>query len=295
MAGTMLTDYLQRTFGRKLYKIALTTGFTCPNRDGAKGTGGCIFCSSRGAGEFAQSAALPVSEQIERGKLLVAQKMRKEANPGYIAYFQAFTGTYGDIAVQRKLFYEAIRHPDVAVLSIATRPDCLPQEVLSLLAELNSMKPVWVELGLQTANPKTGELINRRFDNSDFTEAVKNLKKIGVTVIAHQILGLPGETHEDERQTLDFILSHPIDGIKFHLLHVLKNTRLAQMDYTPLSLEEYTDRVADLILRLPENVVVHRMTGDGEKATLLAPLWSMDKKRVIGTIQKKIRAGQKTG
>lgn len=289
MAGTMLSDYLKRAYGRKLYKIALSTGFSCPNRDGTKSTGGCIFCGGRGSGEFAQSASLPVSEQIRRGKELVAGKMRGEENPGYIAYFQAFTSTYGDVATQRRLFTQAISHPEVAVLSVATRPDCLPGEVLDLLGELNTVKPVWVELGLQTANEKTAALINRQYPNSDFTHGVTELKRRGLTVIVHQILGLPGETHEDEVRTLDFILSHPIDGMKFHLLHVLQGTRLAQMDYTPLSLDAYADRVADLINRLPESVVVHRMTGDGEKATLIAPKWSMDKRKTIGTIQKKLR------
>ncbi len=284
-----LNEFLQKTFGGKVYKIALSTGFTCPNRDGTKGTGGCIFCSAAGSGEFAAGAST-VTEQIEEAKRRVARKLKSEEKPRYIAYFQSFSNTYGEIEKQRQYFYEAILHPEVAVLSIATRPDCLPEEVLSLLAELAQIKPVWVELGLQTANEETARRINRCYPNACFAKAAEKLHRIGVSVIAHMIVGLPGETHEDEKNTLAYLAALPIAGIKIHLLHVLRGTALSAMSYTPLALEEYTDRVIDLLRYLPKEIVVHRLTGDGDKRTLLAPLWSADKKRVLGALQAKMAA-----
>jgi radical SAM protein (TIGR01212 family) len=274
-----LNSYLRKAFGTKVYKISLSTPFTCPNRDGKVGVGGCIFCSGEGSGNFASKGKLPISQQLSQAK----ERVRKKAglNPKYIAYFQSFTSTYGEISLQRKLFFEAISDPEVVALSIATRPDCLPQEVLDLLEELGKIKPVWVELGFQTAKEETAKRIGRGYENKFFTEAVRNLKERGVKVIVHLIVGLPGESHEDEIETLRFVSSHGIWGLKFHLLHVLRGTRLAQMEYVPLTFEEYRFRIADLLRHTPKNVVIHRITGDGDKKELIAPLWSADKKRVM--------------
>ena len=283
-----LNTALRERFGKKVYKISLSTPFSCPNRDGTLGVGGCIFCSAKGAGNFASDHTKSIAEQIQEGKERVQGKIR-EKNPGYIAYFQSFSSTYGPIDIQRKLFFEAIADPEVLVLSVATRPDCLGEEVLDLLEELRQIKPVWVELGLQTAKPETVETIGRGYPNYVFEEAVRALSQRGIEVIVHLILGLPGESHEDEIASLRFAASQPIDGIKFHLLHVLKNTRLAEMDYTPLSLEEYVFRVTDLLRFVPSHIVIHRLTGDGDKKELIAPLWSGDKKRVLNAISRRFR------
>ncbi len=278
-----LNAYLCEAFGTKVYKIALSTPFTCPNRDGKVGFGGCIFCSGEGSGNFAPKGSLPISEQLSQAKARVQKKAGKD--PKYIAYFQSFTSTYGEISVQRKLFYEAISDPQVVCLSIATRPDALPEEVLDLLSELNRIKPVWVELGLQTANEKTANLIRRGYRNEVFTEAVQQLKERGIKVITHLIVGLPEEGHEDELASLNFVTSHGVDGIKFHLLHVLRDTALSQMKYEPLSFEEYRFRIADLLRHTPKDVVIHRITGDGDKKELIGPLWSADKKRVMNGLK----------
>ena len=288
MAYRNLNSYLKETFSRKVYKIGLSTPFTCPNRDGKVGVGGCIFCSASGSGNFAASASLPVSLQLEEAKRKVGKKIKDE-NPGFIAYFQSFSSTYGSIEVQRELFFAAIQDPLVVALSIATRPDCLEEEVLDLLEELNGIKPVWVELGLQTAKEESVKLIRRGYDNLVYLQAVKSLNKRGIKVITHLILGLPGETHEDEIATLAFAQSVPIFGLKFHLLHVLAGTDLAKMDYTPLTLEEYVFRVTDLLRYVDPSIVIHRLTGDGDKRELLAPLWSGDKKKVLNAIAKRIR------
>lgn len=282
-----LNTYLKERFGKKVYKIALSTPFTCPNRDGKVGVGGCVFCSAKGSGNFAADATLSLEAQLEEGKRRVKSKAGEGA--GYIAYFQSFSSTYGDIKIQRDLFFGAISDPEVVALSIATRPDCLPEDVLDLLAELNRIKPCFVELGLQTAKEETVKLIGRGYENRVFVEAVKNLRSRGIDVIVHLILGLPGESHEDEIDSLLFATGQGIQGVKFHLLHVLRDTPLARMDYTPLTLEEYVERVVDLIRFVPEDVVIHRLTGDGDKRELIAPLWSGDKKRVLNAISKKIR------
>ena len=298
-----MNQYCRDTFGRKLYKVAINGGFTCPNRDGTLGTGGCIFCSGEGSGDFAESASLSVTEQIERGIKRVASKMpkgEKKGIPGslarmggnYIAYFQAFTNTYGPVEKLRSLFTEAIHHPDIAVLSIATRPDCLPPEVLELLAGLNRIKPVWVELGLQTIHEKTAHYIRRGYELPVFDLAVKQLKEQGLNVIVHVILGLPGETREMMLQTVDYVGKCGADGIKLQLLHVLEGTDLAA-DYRAgkvpvMTLEEYTDLVVECVKLLPPHMVIHRLTGDGDKRKLLAPLWSGDKKRVLNTLKSKL-------
>jgi radical SAM protein (TIGR01212 family) len=288
MGYSDFNSYLKNTFGKKVYKIALSTPFSCPNRDGKVGVGGCIFCSDSGSGNFAADSSCSVSEQILEAKKRVWNKI-KGKDCGYIAYFQSFSSTYGDVAIQRKLFFEAISDPEVVALSVATRPDCLPEEVLDLLEELSKIKPVWVELGFQTAKESTARLIRRGYENAVFSEAVENLKSRGLSVIVHLILGLPEEDHRDEIQSVRFVCAHPIDGIKFHLLHVLRGTDLAKMPYEPLSFSDYIDRVCDLLRYVPENVIIHRLTGDGDKKELIAPLWSADKKRVLNAISKKIR------
>ncbi len=288
MGYSDLNSYLKKTFGKKVYKIALSTPFTCPNRDGKVGVGGCIFCSASGSGNFAADPALSVSDQIQKAKEKVKSKIG-DRECGYIAYFQSFSSTYGDIKIQRKLFTEAISDPEVVALSVATRPDCLPEEVLDLLEELSKIKPVWVELGFQTANEETARLIRRGYENFVFTEAVEKLQKRSLAVIVHLILGLPGEDHADEIASLEFVCRHKISGIKFHLLHVLSGTDLAKMPYEALSFSEYIERVCDLIRYVPQNIVIHRLTGDGDKKELIAPLWSADKKRVLNAISRKIR------
>ena len=287
-----LNQYLKDTFGRKLYKIPLNGGFTCPNRDGSCGERGCIFCSGAGSGDFAEDPSLSVTEQIERGKRRVAAKMKGKEDPAgsYIAYFQAFTNTYGPVEKQRRLFTEAIFHPDIAVLDVATRPDCLPEEVLELLSELNRIKPVWVELGLQTIHERTARYIRRGYELPVFDEAVRKLKERGLNVIVHVILGLPGETKEEMKETVSYVAKSGADGIKLQLLHVIEGTDLSE-EYRAgrvpvMSMEEYTELVAECVRLLPPTMVVHRLTGDGPKKTLLAPLWSGDKKRVLNRLKE---------
>ena len=282
-----LNRYLQDTFGEKVYKIALDGGFTCPNRDGTKGTGGCIFCSGAGSGEFAGSPEDSVTVQIEKGKGLLEGKIK---NGKYIAYFQAYTNTYAPLEKLRRLYEEAISHPDIVALSIATRPDCLPGEVLLLLEAMNRRKPVWVELGLQTIHERTAEYIRRGYPLAAYDEAVKKLKEIGVQVVVHVILGLPGETAEEMKETVSYVGGSGADGIKLQLLHVMRGTDL-EKDYREgkfrvMEMEEYVDLVADCIALLPERMVIHRMTGDGARKDLVAPLWSTDKKRVLNALHR---------
>ena len=282
-----LSEYLKARFGCKVYKLALEGGMTCPNRDGTCGTGGCIFCAADGSGAFAQTGET-VFEQIEAAKARVAGKIR---DGKYIAYFQSFTNTYAPLSYLESLFRAAIDHPDVAVLSIATRPDCLPEDVLELLAELNQIKPVWVELGLQTIHPDTARYIRRGYELPIYDKAVSDLRIRGIEVITHVILGLPGETREQMLDTVRYV-GQRTDGIKLQLLHVLRGTDLAK-DYAAgtfrtLELDEYCDLIVDCLRCLPENVVIHRMTGDGAKKDLIAPLWSGDKKRVLNTLNRRI-------
>ncbi len=285
-----LNDYLQDTFGEKVYKIALNGGFTCPNRDGTLDTRGCIFCSGAGSGEFAGRSEDSITAQIEQGKERIKKKIK---NGKYIAYFQAYTNTYAPVQRLRALYEEAVSHPDIAVLSVATRPDCLSQEVVALLQEMNRRKPVWVELGLQTIHEKTAEYIRRGYPLSVYDGAVKALKEIGVQVIVHVILGLPGETEEEMKETVSYVGKSGADGIKLQLLHVMKGTDLERAyregNCRVMEAEEYVRLVADCIALLPERMVIHRMTGDGDKKTLIAPKWSMDKKRVLNALQKAIR------
>ena len=311
MKHKTVNTYLKEKYGHKIYKISLNGGFTCPNRDGTIDTRGCIFCSGYGSGDFAEDSALSITEQIERGKLRIQSKMGINpsdsiSNDGrYIAYFQAFTNTYAPVSHLRKLYLEAVNNPDIAILSIATRPDCLGNEVLELLDEINHIKPVWVELGLQTIHEKTATYIRRGYPLSTYDEAVLKLNRLNIDVITHIILGLPGESMEDMLESVRYIsrgyesgseksddLSPRIQGIKLQLLHVLKGTDLAR-DYEEglfecMTLEEYTDLVAKCISILPKDIIIHRMTGDGAKKDLIAPLWSADKKRVLNTLNKKL-------
>lgn len=281
-----LNEELQTRFGSKVYKLALDGGFTCPNRDGTLGTRGCIFCSGSGSGEFAAASTTDLFEQIEQAKQRVAAKSRAGK---YIAYFQNFTNTYGSVERMKRLFGAAIRHPEVVALSVATRPDCLPDEVLSLLQTLNTQKPVWVELGLQTIHPESAAYIRRGYDLPVYDNAMAQLKHIGLETIVHQMIGLPGETDAQIVQTAHYIGQSGAGGVKLHLLHVLKGTDLAQ-DYAAgkfqtLTLEHYISLLEQCLQVLPPEVVIHRLTGDGAKRDLVAPLWSADKKRVLNAIR----------
>lgn len=282
-----LNNYLRDTFGEKVYKLSLNAGFTCPNRDGTIDTRGCIFCSKGGSGDFAESASLSTTEQIESGKKRVEKKIK---NGKYIAYFQAFTNTYAPLDILREKFCEAIHHKDIVALSIATRPDCLGEDVLKLLAELNSIKPVFVELGLQTIHEESAKYIRRGYNLDVYDTAVENLKKTGVNIVVHIILGLPNETKSDMLESVKYVCDGGINGIKLQLLHVLKNTDL-EKDYNAgkfkvLEFDEYLDIIKACVDLIPQNIVIHRLTGDGAKKDLIAPLWSADKKRVLNAINK---------
>lgn len=288
MKYTTLNSHLKEKFGCKVYKISLDCGFTCPNRDGTLGYGGCIFCSEGGSGDFAESRSMSVTEQIESGKEKVKNKIKSGK---YIAYFQAFTNTYADVNTLEKLYTEAINHPDIVALSVATRPDCLEQEKVELLGRLNKIKPIFVELGLQTVNEKTAKYIRRGYTLNVYDDAVERLHEQGINVVTHIIIGLPYETKEDMLSSVKYVCK-VTDGIKLQLLHILKGTDLAK-DYCEhkfevLTLEEYTDIIAECVKIIPENVVIHRLTGDGAKKDLIAPLWSANKKKVLNTINKRL-------
>ena len=281
-----LNEYYQQKYGRKVYKLSISSGLSCPNRDGTLGTRGCIFCSRGGSGEFAASCSLLITEQLEQAKRRIASKTHDNA---YIAYFQPYSNTYGDVGYLRKIYYEAIAPDDIVGLSVATRPDCLPDEVVALLCEINAVKPVTVELGLQTIHPATAATIRRGYDLPVYDAAVKKLHAAGIEVVTHLILGLPGESVEMMLESVRYV-GKITDGVKLQLLHVLKDTDLAD-DYAAgnfkvLSLEEYTDILCRAIEVLPPYVVIHRLTGDGDKRSLIAPLWSGDKKRVLNHIKK---------
>jgi hypothetical protein len=285
-----LNDALQERYGEKVYKLTLNAGCTCPNRDGKLGSRGCIFCSEGGSGDFAASPALSIAEQIEDGKRRLANKrpVRK-----YIAYFQAYTNTYAPVEYLRKIFTEAMEHPEVVALSVATRPDCLQSPVLDLLEELNTIKPVWVELGLQTIHSRTAAFIRRGYPLSVFDEAMEHLKKRGLETVVHVILGLPGETKEDMLETVRYVNQSGADGIKLQLLHILKHTDLAdyyeQTPFHVLSLEEYTDLVISCLEVCRPDMVIHRITGDGPADLLIAPLWSTSKRHVLNTIHHELK------
>lgn len=281
--------YLKDKFGQKVYKISLDGGFTCPNRDGTIDTRGCIFCSKGGSGDFAQNRDLSITEQIESGKKRVEKKIKSGK---YIAYFQAFTNTYAPVEILRAKYSEAINHPDIVALSIATRPDCLGDDVIELLDEMNKIKPVFVELGLQTIHSESAKYIRRGYSLEVYNEAVKKLKSISVNIVVHIILGLPNESEEDMLESVKYVCQSQIDGIKLQLLHIIAGTDLAK-DYEKglfktLEFDEYVELIAKCVAIIPKNIVIHRLTGDGAKKDLIAPLWSADKKRVLNAINKKI-------
>lgn len=280
-------DYeCKHTYGEKLYKITLNGGMTCPNRDGTVGGDGCIFCSSKGSGDFAGDARAPITEQLARGKDILRGKRPIKS---FIAYFQAFTNTYGPIEHLRKIYMEAASDPDVKVISIATRPDCLGDEVLALLNEVNQIKPVWIELGLQTIHETSAQYIRRGYELGVFEHAVENLRARNITVIVHVILYLPGEGEQEVLETLEYLNQCDIQGIKLQLLHVLSDTDLAaeyqKKPFFVPTMEEYIELLGKCIASLREDIVIHRLTGDGPKELLIAPLWSSQKRTVLNTLQ----------
>ena len=290
-----LSDYCKEKFGTKVYRLALSSGATCPNRDGKVGVGGCSFCSEKGSGEFAVDV-MDLDLQIERAKALIAKKFPNSINAAdrkYIAYFQSFSNTYGDTKRLIGLFERAINRDEVVALSIATRPDCFSEDMLNSLERLNKIKPVWIELGLQTINENTAMAFNRGYTLDVFEKTYTEIKKRNFEVIVHMILGLPGESEEDMYATVKYLSKKNIDGIKIHGLHILKGTRLAseyeKHPFKIMSLEEYTRVLINCLKLLPKDTVVHRMTGDGDKKILIEPQWSADKKRVLNYINKKIK------
>ncbi|HIT90368.1 MAG TPA: TIGR01212 family radical SAM protein [Candidatus Merdenecus merdavium] len=281
---------MKEQFHEKIYKLSIHGGMTCPNRDGTLDDRGCIFCSGGGSGDFAADPSLSIQDQVNAQKNL---RKNKVTGQHFIAYFQAFTNTYAPVDYLRKLFYAAIELEEVVGLSIATRPDCLPEDVLDLLEELSKIKPVWVELGLQTIHSNTAEFIRRRYPLSVFDHAVKELSNRRINIVVHTILGLPGETKAQMLQTIQYLNFLPISGVKLQLLHVLKNTDLGmfyqEQPFHIFTLEEYIDLVINCLEQLSPNIVVHRLTGDGPKSLLLAPLWSTNKKLVLGTLHKELK------
>ncbi len=282
-----LNNKMKKEYGEKVYRIALDAGLTCPNRDGKLGRGGCIFCSLGGSGEFAGDRKVPIKEQLAAGKDMIRKKV-----PGcrfFIAYFQAFTNTYGDIAYLDKIYREAVSDEEVVIISIATRPDCLGREVLELLTEINKIKPVWVELGLQTSKEDTADFIRRGYKNSVYEEAVKNLHKAGIEVITHVILGLPGESREDMINTCRYVAASGSNGIKLQILNILKGTDLAEYyqsnPFYIMDLAEYKELLTQCLRVLPADMTIHRITGDGPKSLLIEPKWVADKKKVINTLR----------
>lgn len=285
-----LNEYYREIFGRKTAKISLDGGFTCPNRDGTCGERGCLFCSAGGSGDFAENAALSITEQIENGKKQTSEKWK---DPAYVAYFQAFTNTYAPVEELRRKYEEALSCDGVEGISIATRSDCLPEDVLDLLAELNQKTKLWVELGLQTSDEESAKRIRRGYPLSVFEKAVHDLAERKIPVIVHVILGLPGENRETILNTIDCVNRLPVQGIKLQLLHVLSDSDLGKLyeagNYTPLTKEEYIALVGDCIAHLREDIVIHRLTGDGDKNTLLAPLWSLRKRDVLNSLHKYLK------
>ena len=285
-----LSDVLKNEYGEKVYKLALSSGCTCPNRDGRIAYGGCAFCSAEGSGNFA-TPFKPLDEQIEEAKERI--KSKTDARK-FIAYFQSFTNTYGDPARLEKLYRKAASREDVAILSLGTRPDCLGPGIMDMLIRLNEIKPVWVEMGLQTARDDIAAQMNRGYATKDFTDAHARLKAAGITTVAHVIFGLPGENKEDMLDTVRYLsaLDPSPDGVKLQMLHVLKGTALGEQykrePFPLLTLDEYADLVAEACRILPEETVLHRMTGDPPWALLIAPLWTRDKKRVLNTLNRRL-------
>ena len=288
----LLNDYLKKEYGCKVYKLSLQMDVTCPVRDGSIDTRGCIFCSGGGSGEFASCRTDPIADQLAEAKKKVAAKAGKDAK--YIAYFQSFTNTYGDKDYLERKYREAMEPDDIVALSIGTRPDCISDDMLEVLAGLNRIKPVWIELGLQTIHPASARYIRRGYELPVYDECVRRLREKGITVIVHVILGLPGETTEDMKETVRYVCASGVQGIKLQILHILKGTDLygdyLQGKVPVMSMEEYLDLLKELLPMIPDDVVIHRLTGDGPKRLLVAPLWTADKKKVINAISGLISA-----
>lgn len=284
-----LNYHLHQVYGQKVYKIALDGGFTCPNRDGLKGIGGCDFCSPQGSGDFTPARADSIEEQIIKGQSLVKRKAKDK----YIAYFQAYTGTYAPVERLRQMYLSALKQPGVVGLAIATRPDCMGEEVINLLQEISLHTNLWVELGLQTIHPQTADLLNMQYYFEDFLIALDKLRKVNIETCTHIILGLPGETKIDMLATANSLVKLPIQGLKIHSLYVLKGTPLARLylekPFEILSLEEYVDLVVEILEIMPPEIVIHRLTGDGPHTSLIAPLWSIDKHRVLNYIEAELK------
>ena len=280
-------EYCRKKFGCKVYKLSLDAGFTCPNRDGTLDTGGCIFCSGGSGGRFAARGD-DITEQLERAKALV----HKKGGEKYIAYFQAYTGTYAPLQRLKELYYKAIESEEIVALDIATRPDCLGREVLELLREINAVKPVIVELGLQTSKEESAVYIRRGYKNKVYIQALKALKDIGIHTATHIIFGLPGESEQEMLDTVRFAVEHGSDGVKFHMLNILSGSALAKeyqkQPFRLMSREEYASLTARAVALLPPGTVVHRLTGDGDKRLLIAPEWVKDKKKTLNSIYKEI-------
>lgn len=283
-----LNTYLKNKYGKKIYKLSLNAGLTCPNRDGLIDTRGCIFCSKGGSGDFAPNPKLSITEQIETAKELVSKKI---TNGKYIAYFQAYTNTYGPYDKLKELYYEAISHPDIVALSIATRPDCIDEKICQLLLDLNEIKPVYIELGLQTSNQASATFIRRGYDNSCFEKAIHMLNKLNIVV--HIIIGLPHEEKSDIINTIKYINQFPIHGVKLQLLHILKDTDLYDYyllnPFHILTLDEYGDLLIECIKHLRDDIVIHRLTGDGPKKLLVEPSYSANKKLVLNYINRRLK------
>lgn len=285
-----LSDHLKETFGAKTVKLSVNAGFTCPNRDGHISNGGCIFCSGSGSGDFAPSAELPIAQQLKLSRQRLSDKW-PEAK--YIAYFQAFTNTYAPAEELERKYREALSCDGIDGLAIATRPDCMGDDVVGLLDRLNKETHLWVEFGLQTSNEETARLINRGYENSVYTSVMKKLKERNIETVTHIILGLPGETRDDMRNSVKFAADAGTDGIKLQLLHIIRGTRLHEMylnkPFHVMTRDEYTDTVIDMIEHMPPNIVIHRLTGDGNRSELVQPTWSMDKRGVLNEIHKKMK------
>lgn len=285
-----LNYFLREKFGEKVFKISLDAGFTCPNRDGTLGKGGCIYCSERGSGDFAGDRNFSIEKQFQDIEKIMHKKWK--VCHKYIAYFQAYTNTYAPVKVLRKKYEEAVRQEGVVALAIATRPDCLSDEVLDLLNEFNNRIYTWVELGLQTSNENTAKLINRGYKLPVFEEAVKSLRDINIDVVAHTIFGLPGEDRTGMLNTIKYLSNMDIQGIKIHLLHLLKDTPLVKLyeegKLKFLEKDEYVDLIAEAITMLPQQLVIHRLTGDAPRNLLIGPMWSLKKWEVLNAIDDKL-------
>ena len=285
-----LSDHLKEKLGAKTVKLSVNAGFSCPNRDGKIIRGGCIFCSGSGSGDFAPPADMPIDKQLELSRQRISAKW---PDAKYIAYFQAFTNTYAPVDVLEKKYNEALSCPWISGIAIATRPDCMGDGVADLLKDISEKTYLWVEFGLQTSREDTAELINRGYKNEVYLDAMEKMKKRGIETVTHIILGLPGETREDMRNSVTFAAEARTDGIKLQLLHVIRGTRLHEMymenPFHIMTRDEYTDTVIDMIEHLPPEIVIHRLTGDGNRNELVLPNWSMDKRGVLNEIHRKMK------